>query len=460
MMKPTAIALALGATLPLAAQAQSAADLQKQIEAMKAQIQALEAQVKKMEATQVSPEEFNRIKTKAEALEDQKEAEGFKGLTITGFADVPYVYNQAQKQGSFVFLNNFSGLALPDGAVAPDAPYTYFNSYLGIAGFSLLKELEGGTQWKLTIAPQKSAASNYNWPSIVHEASVSVPLTDLQTRFIAGQIPDWSGYEYTFAYQQKLITHNLLFDFTVPSYYVGAGLDITRGNLNLKALVANINTNAYKANMTAPGFTFRGDYSINEFSGFGFAGQFGKAPLFVDPSSLQTLTAFEVDAWYERGDWSLAGQVGYGAQNGAAFNGGNASWWGVSGLAAYKILPKLQGVVRADYLYNERNGGGTLNLAALCSSGDFSNDCLNGFGPGAQVQFDNDGAGFYAPIDPNKGTNRFALSLGLNYLYSQNVNFRLEYRYDYGNQPVFLVAPDGGYRKYNNVIAGSTVLSF
>jgi hypothetical protein len=30
----------------------------------------------------------------------------------------------------------------------------------------------------------------------VHEASVSVPLGDLQTRFIAGQMPDWSGYEY------------------------------------------------------------------------------------------------------------------------------------------------------------------------------------------------------------------------------------------------------------------------
>jgi hypothetical protein len=460
MFKPTAIALALGAALPLAAQAQSATDLQKQIEAMKAQIQALEAQVKQMQATQVPPEEFNRIKTKTEALEEQKEASGFGGLTITGFADVPYVYNQAQRQGSFVFLNNFSGLVLPDGAVAPDAPYTYFNSYLGIAGFSLLKEMEGGTQWKLTIAPQKSAASSYNWPSIVHEASVSVPLGDLQTRFIAGQIPDWSGYEYTFAYQQKLITHNLLFDFTVPSYYVGAGLDITRGDLDLKALVANINTNAYKANMTAPGFTFRGDYSINEFAGIGFAGQFGKAPLFIDPSSLQTLTAFEVDGYYTRGDLTLQGQVGAGSQNGAALNGGKASWWGASALAAYKFLPKLEGVVRADYLYNQRNGGGTLNIAALCANGEFYNDCFNGFGPGAQRVTNDEGLSFYAPIDPNKGTNRIALSLGMNYLYSQNVQFRFEYRYDYGNQPVFYVAPDGGYRKYNNVIAGSTVLSF
>ena len=47
---------------------------------------------------------------------------------------------------------------------------------------------------------------------------VSVPLTDLQTRFIAGQIPDWSGYEYYLqSTLNKLITHNLLFDFTLPT---------------------------------------------------------------------------------------------------------------------------------------------------------------------------------------------------------------------------------------------------
>ena len=52
----------------------------------------------------------------------------------------------------------------------------------------------------------------------MHEASVSVPLTDLQTRFIAGQIPDWTGYEITLQPRcNKLITHNLLFDFMAPT---------------------------------------------------------------------------------------------------------------------------------------------------------------------------------------------------------------------------------------------------
>ena len=50
----------------------------------------------------------------------------------------------------------------------------------------------------------------------------SVPLTDLQTRFIAGHLPDWSGYEYQQPTLNPFITHNLLFDFTLPTAYTGA----------------------------------------------------------------------------------------------------------------------------------------------------------------------------------------------------------------------------------------------
>ena len=84
--------------------------------------------------------------------------------------------------------------------------------------------------WRLTLAPGKSAASAFNVQSIVHEATVSVPLGDNQTRLTVGQIPDWSGYEYTLPHEQPFITHNLLFDFTLPSFYTGAAIDVTRGN--------------------------------------------------------------------------------------------------------------------------------------------------------------------------------------------------------------------------------------
>jgi hypothetical protein len=33
---------------------------------------------------------------------------------------------------------------------------------------------------------------------------------------LAGQIPNWSGYEAALPNQNRLITHNLLFDFTQP----------------------------------------------------------------------------------------------------------------------------------------------------------------------------------------------------------------------------------------------------
>ena len=74
---------------------------------------------------------------------------------------------------------------------------------------------------------------------MVHEATISVPLSDLQTRFIAGHMPDWSGYEYLQPTLNKLITHNLLFDFTLPTSYTGAGLDITRGKWWYRGMLGN-----------------------------------------------------------------------------------------------------------------------------------------------------------------------------------------------------------------------------
>ena len=84
--------------------------------------------------------------------------------------------------------------------------------------------MEGGTRWRLTLAPNRGVGSVFDSDSRspVHEASVSVPLTDLQTRLIAGQIPDWSGYEYLQPTLNKLITHNLLFDTMAPTNYTGA----------------------------------------------------------------------------------------------------------------------------------------------------------------------------------------------------------------------------------------------
>ena len=115
--------------------------------------------------------------------------------------------DQRQNRAGFQFLNSVG-----------DGGYTYDNSFFGAASIDFTKETDSGTRWKLTLVPQRSNQAVMDGSnSPVHEASVSVPLTDLQTRFIAGFVPDWSGYEYLQPTLNKLITHNLLFDLTLPT---------------------------------------------------------------------------------------------------------------------------------------------------------------------------------------------------------------------------------------------------
>ena len=121
------------------------------------------------------------------------------------------------------------------------------------------------------------------------------------------------------------------------------------------------------------------------------------------------------------------GQASFGQQKGAAiFNSDgvlrDASWWGLSGTAAYKITPRLEGVLRADYVDNSKNGGGLLGFSF--------DDPINGIGRGLLDD------GSFAKGE-SVGANRWAISLGMNYLFDENTIFKLEYRYDGADQPVF-----------------------
>ena len=232
--KLTLLALALAAALPAAAQ--SNAEVLNELKSLRDRVNQLEQQLKESQAKAaaaptpqwgMTPEqaaELNRLTVKTEALEDSREASGFTGLKISGQMQVAYIYNQRQDLAGFQFLDSVANYG-----------YNYWNSYIGMAILDFQKEMQDGTKWRLTLAPQRGVGSVIDGYSIVQEASVSVPLTDLQTRFIAGQIPDWSGYEYLPPTQNKLITHNLLFDFTLPTGYIGAGVDITSGKWVTKA---------------------------------------------------------------------------------------------------------------------------------------------------------------------------------------------------------------------------------
>jgi Protein of unknown function (DUF3138) len=464
-----AIALALAAAFPSLALAQSNDALMKELKALKDRVTQLEEALKAKDKAKpadtekqwgMTPQqlqEFNRVSVKTEALEDAIEAQGFKGLKISGQMDPAFIYNRKQNRAGFQFLN----------AVGDDG-YNYDNSYFGMAMIDFQKEMDGGTKWRLTLAPNRGVGAVFDGQSVVHEASVSIPLGDLQTRLIAGQIPDWSGYEYLPPTQNKLITHNLLFDFTLPTAYTGAGMEITSGKWIMKGVLANMNASRKSSGNKTPVFAYRVDYSKGEYQGFGFAGVHGKAanlraddgvgnPVTGDPYDTRDsfVNLIEADAYFIRGDWTVLGQLSYGQQRKGAITADpvtgelrDSRWYGASVLAAYKFTPRFEGIARLDYVNNKKNGGGLLGY-------NFADD-RNGIGPG----YVDDGAGGWIVADPERGANRMALSFGVGYLFNANTTFKAEYRLDRANQAVFIDAKDGSYSKSNHLLGALMVLSF
>ncbi len=478
LLKKLVVAVALA--YPALATAQSNAELKAELEALKSHVKRLEAMIEKVGsqaaqantqaaqakaevaaqaektgAEQVDVTEFNRIRIKTEAMEDASEANGFKALKVSGYVDPSYIYNRNAKTSSFVFFNNNSSI---NGS---GESFGYDNTFFGSGMFNLEKELDGGTRLKLTMMPSKSAASGYNFGNLVHEASFSVPLGDLSTRLIGGQIPDWTGYEYIPSTQNKLITHNLLFDFSAANFYTGAGVEFIRGKWDTKIMLGNLNrARIDTAEQQAPGLFYRVDYAKGEYNGFGFSGIHAG---FDDKSEFGRVDLVEADGYFTRGDWNVQGQLSYGRQKATPFNGYSGErvhWWGLSSLASYKLTPRLEGIARFDFIANKNNGGGVFGstFGGTCAdSAGFDANCpdgRNGFGSG--MVFDGTG---WVVADPSEGSNRYALSLGLNYALMPGVNVKGEYRYDRSSAKVFLNAEEQ-YRRDNHVFGVSTVVSF
>ncbi|MES2354282.1 MAG: DUF3138 family protein [Pseudomonadota bacterium] len=465
VLKKTAVAVALA--FPTIVFAQSNDDIRRELEALKQKVKQLEAAVDKKADSSADADaraEFNRTKVKVEAMEDQAEANGVKDLKISGYMDPSYIYNRNANTRSFAFLN-YNG-----GTDTTGQAFTYDNDYFGDVVIRFEKELEGGTQWTLELMPHKGYQTGYNFPSIVNQAFVSIPTVNLQTRLLIGQIGSWPGYEYQMATAKKTITNNLLFDFTEPTFVTGAGLTFNYGHWDFKTIVGNLNSPRYASNQRSPVFHYRADYWFTEYSGFGFSGVEGKAPNNTDntlngTNSISRLDYFEVDGYYTRGDLTLQGQLDFGRQRKAAFNGGDAKWKGFSGLIANKFSPRIEGVLRYDYLDNSKNGGG---LPAVFSPGTeladgtpcvdanansvLCPDSANGFGPAV------DSAGLVS--DPNRGVKRQSLTLGLNYNFTQNTVFKFELRGDRADQAVFLDTRNNTFRKDNIIFGTSAVVSW
>ncbi|MDC8759582.1 DUF3138 family protein [Janthinobacterium fluminis] len=480
LLKKLVVAMAIA--YPALAMAQSTRELKAELEALKSHVKKLEAMIEQVgaqaaladsraaqagaaaaaagsQAAQagggVDVAEFNRIRIKTEAMEDASEANGFKNLKVSGYVDPSYIYNRNAKTSSFVFFNNNSPV---NGSTEA---FSYDNTFFGSGMLSLEKELEGGTRFKATLMPSKSASAGYNFGNLVHEASVSVPLGDLGTRLLVGQIPDWTGYESIPSTQNKLITHNLLFDFSAANFYTGAGLELTRGKWISKIMLGNLNrARIDTAKRQTPGLFYRVDYAKGEYTGFGFSGIHAG---FDDKVQFGRVDMVEVDGYFTRGDWNLQGQLAYGRQGATPSNlysTGRQKWWGLSALASYKPMPRLETIARFDYINNKSGGGGvfgsTFGGSCLDSNGGSANcpDGRNGFGSGMLF----DGVNWVV-LDPASGSNRYALSLGLNYALMPGVNVKGEYRYDRSTGKVFKTS-DEQYRRDNHVVGVATVVSF
>ena len=465
--KPAALTLALAAAFPGIALAQSAATLLKELKALQDRITELEKKLAERPAPPPPPppaapppapekqwgmtpeqlQDFNRISVKTEALEDSLFDAGFKGLKISGYIEPTYIYNRLQNRAGFQFLNDQAN------------GYAYDTSYMGAASIDFSKETDSGTLWRLTLTPNRGIGGLIGG-GIVQEASVSVPLTSLTTRLIAGQIPDWSGYEYQQPTLNPFTTHNLLYDFTLPTGYTGAGISAELGDWVLKGMLANVNTTIRNAGETDLALVYRGDYSLSEFAGVGVAGLHGKAPNFsvVNADGSQAITTahlFEVDAYYTRGDWTYQGQFGIGTQKQGAIvvdptTGAprDSRWWGLSGLIGYSITPQLQLLARTDYIHNTANGGGLFGYSAQ--------DPRNGLGIDATADCVTDPT----VVECNRGASRYALTVGAKYAFNSNTTFKAEYRLDGATRPVFIDTRDGVNRKRNHLLGASVVVFF
>ena len=471
-LRNTTLIAAMLAAAPLAC-AQSNEELLQELRALKERVTQLEEALKAREAKEASEakaaaakaavplppsgmtpqqvQDLNRVNVKAEMIEDA--LEGFKGLRITGQLDPAYIYNSAQSRGGFQFLGSMR-----------DDGYHYDSSYFGMAVIDLQKELDNGIRLHIALAPNRGAAGSNNTAidsgrSIVHEASVMIPLADSQTRVLAGQIPNWSGYEAALPNQNRLITHNLLFDFTQPRALTGAGAEWIAGQWLVKGMVANIDEGLRPSGQKTPVIAYRADWSKGEYRSYGFAGVHGKGPNRVNAGTSggpdTTLNLFEVDGYYNGPGWSVQGQLALGNQSGGAITPNpvtgalrDSRWWGVSGLFAYRLMPRLEAIVRADYLNNSGNGGGLYGSGA---------DARDGIGP-EMIGRGADGRLLFRNAD--LGASRYALAVGVNYVFNANVSFKAEYRLDHATLPVFEVVNEGGFRRSNHLFGASMVLSF
>ncbi|TDV16700.1 DUF3138 family protein [Paraburkholderia caballeronis] len=423
---------------------------------------------------------------KVDSLTDAANTGPLAGLSVTGYIDPVYLYNRAPGTSSFLFANH-------------ESVYNYFNSTFGDLYLDIKKTFGVGPTApyvEVSLMPNRGNGITLLQDShgnignnILNTALVSVPVSGTTT-VQAGLMASYGGYEVQQSNQMLTLTHNLLYDFSDPGSYVGVAMNYTPDGSNWawKFMLGNEQYRTYGAVVQTgvnalgdpitvsnkiPSFTARADYTMSSALDIGGSFNVGRQTLpgGFDPDS--GTTAFgvggqasssggyflfgELDATYTLADVQYNAEVDYGQQQHAAFNGGNAQWYGLSLLAHRKFTAPLVGrmgaTLRYDVLADGKNGGGGGGIA-LNGNGM---DTANGFGIGADCLARSQSAGGFG--FECKGATRQDVALDLLFYPTQQTIVKVEYRHDWATQNVFLHS-NGSYGKHNDLLGTQFIYSF
>ena len=126
-------------------------------------------------------------------------------------------------------------------------------------------------------------------------------------------------------------------------------------------------------------------------------------------------------------------------------------------MAGYKLTPRLQAIARYDFINNRKNGGGVYGGSAY---GGGAIDPITGLqSPLANNVFGAEQDETGAVLDPNRGTTRSALSLGVNYAINPSTQWKTEVRFDRSSGFNFQNT-QGEFKKSNTLFGTSLVVSF
>lgn len=340
------------------------------------------------------------------------------GLTISGYIDPTYIYNQRQHISSFFFGDK-------------NAPYTFYHSSFGDLYLEANKKFSGGSSIDIQLMPNRGYGAGVD--SIINAAYFTIPVTD-KFSILGGQMPAWDGYEPQVSTGMLAVTHNLLFDFSEPGFFTGVGGQYATGPYTLQVLLANTWNSAFNTSFKEPTLEYRFSVAPSSSFSYGLFGTIGKIAS-ANPNVGPTTRFFnDLDATYTNGGLTLSGQLDHGYQSRGAANGGTAEWYGVSLLGNYKFMPMASFTVRYDYLNDMKNGGHIVG------------DPQDGF--------------ITDPTDPNAGPLRQALTTALLLYPYKHLTVKLEYRHDWASYPSFADANTGVLYDTDNTVAAQFLFAF